>query len=65
MNTLISATIQAGPIDAALSDNLKFLYIVNGGGYSISVFAVANDGSLSSVQTVPGLPVRANGLAAR
>jgi 6-phosphogluconolactonase (cycloisomerase 2 family) len=54
-----------GPIDAALSGNSKFMYILNGGSHSISVFAVAEDGSLSSVQTVSGLPVGANGLAAK
>jgi len=61
----LSATTPAGPIDAALSNNSKFLYVLNGAGHSISVFAVANDGSLSNVQTVPGLPASANGLAAK
>ena len=65
VNTAIAATTPAGPIDAVLSNNSKFLYTLNGGGHSISVFAVANDGTLSNVQTVPGLPVGANGLAAR
>ena len=61
----ISATTQAGPIDAALSNNSKYLYVLNGGGHSIQAFAVANDGTLANVQTMPGLPIGANGLAAR
>ena len=60
----ISATTPAGPIDAALTNNSEFLYVLNAGGHSISAFAVANDGSLSDVQTVTGLPAGATGLAA-
>jgi 6-phosphogluconolactonase len=60
----IAATTQAGPIDAALSRNSKFLYVLNGGGNSIDGFRVGGDGDLTSVQTVSGLPAGANGLAA-
>lgn len=60
----ISATTDPGPIDAALTGNSKFLYVLNAGGNSISAFAVANDGGLSNVQTVAGLPTGATGLAA-
>ena len=65
VNTAIAATTDMGPIDAALSNNSKYLYILNGASHSIGVYAVANDGSLSNLQTVTGLPVGANGLAAR
>ena len=65
VNTAIAATTGMGPIDAALSKNSKYLYILNGASHSISVYKVDNDGSLSNVQTVTGLPVGANGLAAR
>jgi 6-phosphogluconolactonase (cycloisomerase 2 family) len=61
----ISATTEAGPIDAALSRNSRFLYVLNGVAHSIQGFAVAANGSLSPVQTVSGLPAAANGLAAR
>lgn len=61
----ISAITGAGPIDAALSNNSKYLYILNGAGHSIDVFSVASDGTLSHQQNVPGLPVGANGLAAK
>ena len=61
----ISATTPAGPIDAALSNNSEFLYVLNAGGNSISAFKVADDGSLSNVQTVTGIPAGATGLAAK
>ena len=64
VNTAISATTGTGPIDAALSNNSKFLYILNSGSHCIGVYAVANNGSLGIVQTVSGLPAGANGLAA-
>ncbi|HEV8287220.1 MAG TPA: beta-propeller fold lactonase family protein [Chitinophagaceae bacterium] len=55
----------SAPIDAALSNNSKFLYTLNSGIKTISAFAVANDGSLSNIQTVTGLPDGATGLAAK
>ena len=61
----IAATSQMGPIDAALSTNSRYLYVLNGGSHSISVYRVANNGGLNDVQTVAGLPIGANGLAAR
>ncbi len=61
----IATTTQIGPIDADLSSNSKYLYVLNAGAHSIGVYEVANNGSLASVQNVPGLPVGANGLAAR
>lgn len=65
VNTAIAATTANGPIDAALSNNSKYLYVLNAGSNSIGVYGVANNGGLSNVQTVTGLPVGANGLAAR
>jgi 6-phosphogluconolactonase (cycloisomerase 2 family) len=61
----ISATTEAGPIDADLSNNSKYLYILNGAGKSIQAYNVNNNGSLSFIQTVTGLPMGANGLAAK
>jgi 6-phosphogluconolactonase len=55
----------SAPADAALSNNSKFLYTENGGNHTISTFAVGNDGSLTSIQTVPGIPAGAAGLAAK
>ena len=64
VNNAMSATTPAGPIDAALTGNSKFLYVLTAGGNSISAFKVSDSGSLSDVQTVPGLPAGATGLAA-
>ncbi len=61
----ISATTPAGPIDAALSNNSEFLYVLNAGGNSISAFAVAGNSSLTHIQNVSGLPQGATGLAAK
>ena len=61
----ISATTEAGPIDAALTGNSKFLYILNSKGNSINAFGVDNNGSLNPVQLVSGLPQGATGLAAK
>jgi 6-phosphogluconolactonase len=65
VNKAIAATTGMGPIDAALSNNSKFLYILNAGSHTIGVYEVANNGALSTVQTVTGVPVGATGLAAR
>jgi 6-phosphogluconolactonase len=65
VNNSISGTTQAGPIDAALSNNSKYLYVLNSGGHSISSFEVGNDGSLTSIQIMQGLPVGATGLAVK
>jgi 6-phosphogluconolactonase (cycloisomerase 2 family) len=54
-----------GPLDAAFSTNGRFLYVLNSGSHEIGVFRVhKNDGSLTAIQTVPGLPETANGMAA-
>ena len=65
VNTAVAATTDMGPIDAALSNNSKYLYILNAGSHSIGVYAVANNGSLSLQQTISGVPVGATGLTAR
>lgn len=61
----IAATTQMGPIDAAISRNSKYLYVLNAGSHSIGTYAVANNGNLASVQNLPGVPAGATGLAAR
>jgi 6-phosphogluconolactonase len=55
----------SSPIDMAVSHNSKYLYSLNAGNETISVFRIDNrHGSLSSVQTVSGLPDGSVGLAA-
>ena len=55
----------SSPIDMALNHNSKYLYALGSGTHTISVFRIHNhNGSLTSVQTVSGLPDHAAGLAA-
>ena len=56
----------AGPLDMDLSRNSSFLYTINVGDNSISIFHVgATDGSLSHIGEVTGLPETSLGLAAQ
>ncbi|MDP4264938.1 MAG: beta-propeller fold lactonase family protein [Bacteroidota bacterium] len=66
INTFHAVAANSGttPIDAALSDQSKFLYVLNANGHSISVFRVSDNGELSNIQTVTGLPAGDIGLAA-
>lgn len=65
INDAVAATTPPMPIDAALSRDERFLYVLNSGGHSISAFAAAANGDLTHIQTVGGLPPAANGLAAK
>jgi 6-phosphogluconolactonase len=60
----VASTTGMGPIDADLSDNSKYLYVLNGAGKSISAYTVGPNGQLTLLQTVSGLPMGTNGLAA-
>jgi hypothetical protein len=53
------------PIDAALTNNSKYLYVLNSGDESIGSFSVNNDGSLAAIETISGLPNGATGLVAK
>lgn len=61
----VTGTTGAGPIDMALGGNDHFLYALNSGDGTISAFRVHADGTLTSQAGAGGLPVSANGLAAR
>jgi 6-phosphogluconolactonase (cycloisomerase 2 family) len=63
----ITANNGAGsmPIDAAMSNNSKILYVLNSGAHSITAYRVNDDGSLTLITTAGGLPAGAAGLAAR
>jgi 6-phosphogluconolactonase len=52
------------PIDAALANDGKFLYVLTGGTTTIAGFRVNGDGSLDSLGSVGGLPAGSVGLAA-
>lgn len=62
----ITGVTGAGPLDMDLSQGSKFLYTLNNGDDSISMFEVNQaDGSLTHLGEVTGLPATALGLAAK
>jgi 6-phosphogluconolactonase len=64
----IAANLGAGstPIDMALSNNSRFLYVLNAGAHTIGIFRVnIENGGLTPLGAVSGIPAGANGLAAR
>jgi 6-phosphogluconolactonase len=63
----VAGTIGGGsaPIDMAISPDGRHLYALSGNVGTISVFDAGAAGALTAIQTVSGLPVGVNGLAAR
>jgi 6-phosphogluconolactonase (cycloisomerase 2 family) len=61
-----SADLGAGshPLDEAVSTNGRYLYNLTDGTHSISAFRIGEDGSLTAVANIGGLPAGAVGLAA-
>jgi 6-phosphogluconolactonase len=55
----------SAPIDMALNISSHFLYVLAGGLQSVVSFRVENDGSLTLVDTDGGLPLGAQGIAAK
>ena len=53
------------PIDLALSEDGRFLVVLNSGTHGIGVLRIQRNGQLQPVVTVGSLPASANGLAAR
>lgn len=53
------------PIDAALSNDSRFLFVLTPGSQNIQGFGVTPDGSLVPVSQASGIPTSANGLVAR
>lgn len=60
-----TASTGPGPIDAAVSDDQRNLYVLNSGNGSISEFRIESNGRLIPVATLNGLPAGTNGLVAR
>jgi 6-phosphogluconolactonase (cycloisomerase 2 family) len=52
------------PLDLAVSSDGRFLYNLTDGLHRVSVFRIAADGSLSSIESIGDLPVGAEGIAA-
>lgn len=68
--SLLSAngvTAQAGkaPVDEDTTDDNDFLYVVNNGDHSFSIFQINADGSLTKQPDFVGLPSTASGVVAR
>lgn len=63
----VVASVAAGgaPIDMGISDDSRFLYVLNGGTRSIDAFRIGAGGQLTSLGTIDGLPAGVNGLAVR
>jgi len=62
----VSANLGPGshPLDEAVSNNGHFLYNLTDGQHRISAFRIAEDGSLTLVGSIGGLPAGAIGIAA-
>ncbi len=58
---------QAGkaPVDEDVTDDADFLYVVNNGDHSFSIFQINADGSLTKKPDFLGLPSTVSGIVAR
>jgi 6-phosphogluconolactonase (cycloisomerase 2 family) len=53
------------PIDMALNNSSRYLYVISAGFQTVEAFRVDPDGSLTSIGSVGGLPFGIQGIAAR
>jgi 6-phosphogluconolactonase (cycloisomerase 2 family) len=53
------------PTDEAVSEDNAFLYVLNSRDHSLSIYSINQDGSLNRFSDYLGLPMLAEGLAAR
>ena len=53
------------PLDAAISNDAKYLYVLTPGSSNIQGFVIALDGSLTPLSQAAGIPSSASGLIAR
>jgi 6-phosphogluconolactonase len=68
--TLINGTAAdlgptSAPIDMALNNSSRFLYVIAAGTQSVASFRLGRDGTLSLIDTDGGLPLGAQGIAAK
>jgi 6-phosphogluconolactonase (cycloisomerase 2 family) len=68
--TLLNATaaetgMNSAPIDMALSVDSKILLVLLGGSQSVASFRIGGNGDLTPVDTAGGLPLGAQGIAAK
>jgi 6-phosphogluconolactonase len=55
----------SGPIDMALNNSSRFLYVLGGASQSVASFRVERNGNLTSIDSDGGLPLGAQGIAAK
>jgi hypothetical protein len=55
----------SSPIDMALNNSSHFLLVLLGGSQSVASYHVERDGTLSLIDTEEGLPLGAQGIAAK
>ncbi len=66
LNSVAGTTgMGSAPIDMTMSNNSRFLYVLAGGSQSVVAFKVNKDGTLTMVDTVGGLPLGSQGIAAK
>ena len=68
--SLLNATaadtgMNSAPIDITLSVNSRILFVLLGGTQSVASFRIGNDGSLTPIDSAGGLPLGAQGVAAK
>jgi len=64
LNNAVAAGTGKGPIDAAVSNNSKFLYVLSPGTNNINCFKVEQNGNLTGIQIINEIAGSAVGLAA-
>jgi 6-phosphogluconolactonase len=55
----------SAPIDMALNNSSRFLYVLGGASQSVASFRVERNGNLTSIDSDGGLPLGAQGIAAK
>jgi 6-phosphogluconolactonase (cycloisomerase 2 family) len=55
----------SAPIDIALNNSSRFLYVLVAGTQSVASFRVGRNGTLTLIDTDAGLPLGAQGIAAK
>jgi 6-phosphogluconolactonase (cycloisomerase 2 family) len=55
----------SAPIDMALNNSSRFLYVLGGASQSVASFRVERNGNLTSIDSDEGLPLGAQGIAAK
>jgi 6-phosphogluconolactonase len=64
-STAANTGMGSAPIDMTLSVNSRYLYVILGGSQSVAAFRIEDNGNLTLVETDGGLPLGAQGIAAK